>query len=145
MKNENEIEIWIQETKNVFFEIDSENIVVNSTIKKGEWVKLDLVDLSLTEEYKSPSDVTRYWEQTLNFSLSETVKNRNIIFSIQEKKLTAICKSSTGIFILIGWENPLEIFIKENQDAYTFTYIAPQTKLAPTFSNEVIEFLSLNK
>lgn len=135
----NKMEIWIQEKKNISFEIDSKNIVTSSTIKEGEWIKLDIVSSNFTEEYKRASDVTTYWDQTLEFSLSETVENRNLIFLIQHKKLTAILITGTGLFILFGWENPLEICIKENQDTYAFTYVAPQTNIAPTISSEVMK------
>jgi len=79
---ENKIEIWIQEKNNVSFDIDSKNIVTGSTIKEGEWIKLDTVSSSLIEEYKCTSYGQTFWDQTLEFSLSETLENRSLIYSI---------------------------------------------------------------
>lgn len=123
--------------------------VTGATLTSGSWLKYEVVkNTSAFNEEEQFGDVARFWQQTLSFSLAtgtDAQADRNQAELLGLGKLVAIIKTRTGNYLLAGWTNPLEPSAgtagtgqaETDTDGYTFTFLAPQTGLAPTIGSSV--------
>lgn len=144
--------LWLQNKSNLpltAVTYSSTGQVTGATLTSGSWFKYEVVkNSSGFNENEVIGDVSRFWTQSLNFSLATSTNaqlDRNMAELLGLGKLVAIIQTKNDDFLLAGWTNPLEATAglagtgqqSTDTNGYTFTFEAEQTGLAPTIGTSV--------